>query len=238
MKTSKLLTLAVLILCWVLPAHAQVDTSMTYSDFLNDCRNFTRNPQEAVWVVSFWASFNPESLYLIPSLIETSNRYRNKPVRFIGISTDVRRQSWEGVLGRYNIPGEQLWLPDKDDYDFLKLAFQHKKLPAIFVVEQTGQIRRVKIEDLNALVDALCKDLPSEPYYKNNSFAENGGRDDGSDDLSGGDNAVWVTHTVRKGDTLYGIYKKYAVSVETIKQLNNLNSNKINVGQVLKIKRR
>lgn len=238
MKTLKRFALTALLLCLLAPMQAQVDTSMHYHDFLNDCKNFTRNPQEEVWVVSFWASYNSASLYLIPSIIETTERYKNKPVRFIWISTDSRRESWEGALSRYNIPREQLWLPSQDDYDFLKLAFQHNKLPAIFVVEQSGQIRRVKIEDLNALVDALCKDLPSEPYYKSEAIAENNGRDEGSSNDEYDLNGDWITHTVRRGDTLYGIYKKYAVPVAEIKQLNNLKSSKIDVGQVLKIKQR
>lgn len=227
-------------LCFIVPTQAQVDTSMKYSDFLNDCRNFTRNPQEEIWVVSFWASFNKESLYLIPSIIETSDRFKNKPVRFIWISTDVRRGSWEGVLNRYNMPGEQLWLPEQDDYNFLKLAFQHNKLPAIFVVEQTGQIRRVKIGDLNALVDALSKDLPAEPYYKDESLAQSNGRDEGGSGLDEFDNMQdgWVAHTVRRGDTLFGISKKYAVSVPEIKKINKLKSSRIDIGQVLKIKQR
>lgn len=227
-------------LCFIVPTQAQVDTSMKYSDFLNDCRNFTRNPQEEIWVVSFWASFNKESLYLIPSIIETSERFKNKPVRFIWISTDVRRGSWEGVLNRYNMPGEQLWLPEQDDYNFLKLAFQHNKLPAIFVVEQTGQIRRVKIGDLNALVDALSKDLPAEPYYKDESLAQSNGRDEGGSGLDEFDSMQdgWVAHTVRRGDTLFGISKKYAVSVPEIKKINNLKSSRIDIGQVLRIKQR
>ncbi len=42
-------------------------------------------------------------------------------------------------------------------------------------------------------------------------------------------------HTVVKGDTLYGISRKYSVSVEQIKQLNQLESNTISVGQKLRV---
>ncbi len=238
MKISKSFAVTALLFCLFLPSRAQVDTSMTYADFLNDCRNFTRNPQESVWVVSFWASYNSESLYLIPSLIETVNRYKNKPVRFVWISTDKRRGNWEGALSRYNMPGEQLWLQNKEDYDFLRLAFQHKELPAIFVVEHTGQIRRVKMADLHAIVDVLCKDLPQEPFYAENALVGEG-RDEGNgEEVRPDDSGSWITHTVRRGDTLYGIYKKYAVPVDKIKQLNNLTSSKIDIGQVLKIKQR
>ena len=46
----------------------------------------------------------------------------------------------------------------------------------------------------------------------------------------------YVTYTVKKGDNLYSISKKYGVSVESIQKLNGLSSNLLNIGQVLKIK--
>lgn len=41
------------------------------------------------------------------------------------------------------------------------------------------------------------------------------------------------THTVSKGETVYGIASKYGVSVDDIKKLNNLTSNTLSIGQVL-----
>ena len=43
------------------------------------------------------------------------------------------------------------------------------------------------------------------------------------------------TYTVLKGDTLYGIARKFNTSVQSIKELNNLKTNDIYVGQKLKI---
>ena len=42
-------------------------------------------------------------------------------------------------------------------------------------------------------------------------------------------------YTVKKGDTLYSISKKYSISVEGLKKLNKLKSNEIKIGQKLKI---
>ena len=44
-------------------------------------------------------------------------------------------------------------------------------------------------------------------------------------------------HKVSKGDTLYSISKKYGLTVLELQKLNNLKSNTLSIGQVLKIKR-
>lgn len=43
-------------------------------------------------------------------------------------------------------------------------------------------------------------------------------------------------HTVKKGDNLYRIAKKYNISVEELKRLNGLTNNRISVGQKLLVK--
>lgn len=45
------------------------------------------------------------------------------------------------------------------------------------------------------------------------------------------------THTIQKGDTLYGLSKKYGLSVEEIKRLNNLDSTSLSVGRVLNLRK-
>jgi len=44
------------------------------------------------------------------------------------------------------------------------------------------------------------------------------------------------THKVERGETLYGLGRKYGVTVNEIKRLNDLTSNNLRIGQVLKIK--
>lgn len=46
----------------------------------------------------------------------------------------------------------------------------------------------------------------------------------------------YLTYTVKKGDNLYTIARKYNVSVDDLMILNNLASPNLSVGQVLKIK--
>lgn len=45
------------------------------------------------------------------------------------------------------------------------------------------------------------------------------------------------THVVAKGDTLYAISKKYAVSVDEIMRLNNMGSTRLAVGQVINLRK-
>ncbi len=49
--------------------------------------------------------------------------------------------------------------------------------------------------------------------------------------------ATNVTHTVKKGETIGALAKRYHVSVKEISSLNSLRKNKITVGQTLKISR-
>ena len=49
------------------------------------------------------------------------------------------------------------------------------------------------------------------------------------------DNNNYITYKVEKGDTLYGIAKKYDTTVNEIKSLNNLTSDILSIGQILKI---
>lgn len=47
------------------------------------------------------------------------------------------------------------------------------------------------------------------------------------------DNNNYVSYIVEKGDTLYGIAKKFGTTVDRIKELNNLLNNTLNIGDVL-----
>ena len=46
----------------------------------------------------------------------------------------------------------------------------------------------------------------------------------------------FLTYTVRRGDNLYNIARKYGVSVDSLIELNNLKTNSLSIGQVLKIR--
>lgn len=43
------------------------------------------------------------------------------------------------------------------------------------------------------------------------------------------------TYTVKSGDSLYSIANKYGITVDDLKEANNLTSNSLSIGQVLKL---
>ena len=45
-----------------------------------------------------------------------------------------------------------------------------------------------------------------------------------------------TTYTVKSGDSLYSIAKKYNTTIDKLKELNNLTSNLLNIGQILIVK--
>jgi LysM repeat protein len=44
-----------------------------------------------------------------------------------------------------------------------------------------------------------------------------------------------LTHTVKKGETLFSIHKKYNVSLDDLKKWNKLKNNNVHVGQKLQV---
>lgn len=56
-----------------------------------------------------------------------------------------------------------------------------------------------------------------------------------SDDNANEDLSNTSVYTVIKGDSLYSIAKKYNITVDELKKLNNLSSNLLSIGQILKV---
>lgn len=48
-------------------------------------------------------------------------------------------------------------------------------------------------------------------------------------------NDPYINYTVKSGDSLYAIARKYNTTVDTIKNINNLTSNNLSIGQTLKL---
>ncbi|MEO0473512.1 MAG: LysM peptidoglycan-binding domain-containing protein, partial [Bacteroidota bacterium] len=255
---SGTLTLFLLFSSTFIFAQYEPDTSLTYSDFLKQCVQFKKTPRQEVWVVHFWASWSGASINDIDRLKAAKIRHSNKPIRFISISDDKVPQVWAKAITELQMPWEQLLLKAKPDYEFLKRAFPHRSYPAVFVVNSNGQIRRtLDMDDFDAVLAGLAPNLPNRPYQSsslNSGFGElKPGREIGSAPIAAVEAPIsetdpvsekgapeggsdWLMHTVKTGETLFSLYRKYGVKVDEIKSLNRLSSNTIKVGQVLKIR--
>ncbi|MEM6261587.1 MAG: LysM peptidoglycan-binding domain-containing protein [Bacteroidota bacterium] len=216
--------------------------NLSYEQFLQDCINFKkRGKVQEVWVVNFWASWHSNSLTNLTQLTALQQQYKNKPVRFIFVSTDKIPGNWQNALRRYKIAGEHVRISREADYDFIKRAFRHNSLPGIFWVNTSGQVQRLKDpRQLNDVLGAATNRLPNRPYYKGSSGVTTTTQPTvppTTSTDSGSSSTGWTTYTVKSGDTLYRISRKFSVSVDDIKKWNQLSSNSISVGQNIKIKK-
>jgi membrane-bound lytic murein transglycosylase D len=69
------------------------------------------------------------------------------------------------------------------------------------------------------------ENLASVEEKSNSQLAENSSKE-----------TSYIYHKVRKGETLFGVAKKYGADHKEIKSLNNLKSNELKYGQLLKIR--
>lgn len=215
------------------------DTSLTYKDFLEQCVTFKKreNVQE-LWVVQFWASWSSKSLSDMTRLKQLQTKYKNKPVRFVSISVDKSSAAWTNALTKVKVTWEQLRITNEADYDFLKRAFKHNELPALFLIDKKGGVKRMKMtSDLSAELADEAKKLPDGAYVKP-IIAPPPPPPPAPEppkpkepDYTG-----WIIHKVEQGETLYSIARRYNISVTEIQTNNELTGNTIKIGQILKVR--
>jgi thiol-disulfide isomerase/thioredoxin len=233
-----------LLLSALSPLRAQFapDTALTYEQFLKSCQEFARQPRQEIWVVNFWATYNARSMEELPALKRLQAQYGRKPVRFISISLDKSRMIWERLIVQFQMPWEQMFLPDGSDYAFLRRAFRHNSLPALFLVNSEAQIIRLRNpEELAAELPRLTADLPNQPWRPASLSPLAEARPSRATQplpaelpLPG---SGWQTHSVQQGETLYGISRRYNVPLDQLRKQNGLSSDAIRIGMSLKIKK-
>ena len=110
--------------------------------------------------------------------------------------------------------GQQLLVPKKEDNNYL--TYTVKKGDSLYKIAQkynttVDEIR--KLNNLNTNLLSIGQQLLIPKKEDNN----------------------YLTYTVNKGDSLYKIAQKYNITVNEIRQLNNLNNNLLSIGQILLI---
>lgn len=211
------------------------DTSLTYSEFLQECVQFSKKTnQQEIWVVTFWASWNSSSLSGLSQLKNLSHKYANKPIRFVSISIDKNRDEWLRMLNRYEMGWEQVIVQRENDYIFLKKAFKHNAIPAYFIVTRDAKVNHLHdLMELDVVLSTESASLPSRPYQRSSPPKP---MPAGQPRPTGGEQ--WLLHTVKSGETLFGIARQYGVTVEAIRQANGMPDNTIRMGMNLRIKRK
>ena len=108
--------------------------------------------------------------------------------------------------------------------------------------EGGGSAAQTKAEDLTLSEPSISEFGLEDIEFKDSDFSDFGsdlGGDLGGDLDAGNDTAMMggagggSSHTVSKGETLYRISKQYGVSVQDLKDWNNLSGNIISIGQKL-----
>jgi flagellum-specific peptidoglycan hydrolase FlgJ len=89
----------------------------------------------------------------------------------------------------------------------------------------TSLIERYQLHRFDA--EVLGKSVLADEKSKNNSSTNSN---------SSNETTSIKTHRVEKGDTLYSLSRKYQMTLEELKKMNNLNDNNISIGQILKVK--
>ena len=99
-----------------------------------------------------------------------------------------------------------------------------------FDLETENAVKRLQLNNgitANGVVNSQTWDVINNLYGNLNECA--------IDNNYSNDNNYDNTYTVKSGDTLYGIAKKYNTTVDELKRINNLTSNILQIGQILKI---
>lgn len=107
--------------------------------------------------------------------------------------------------------------------------------------EGGGSAAKMKAEDLTLSEPSISEFGLEDIEFKDSDFSDFGsdlGGDLAGDFDAGNDTAMagaggGSSHTVTRGETLYRISKQYGVSVQDLKDWNNLSGNIISIGQKL-----
>ena len=118
--------------------------------------------------------------------------------------------------------GQQLFIPvneKEQESEQLKNTYKVQKGDSLYQIAKkynttVDELKKINNLNTNTLSIGQILNLPIQESEENKNT---------------------ITYTVKKGDSLYHIGNKYNVSVNKLKDLNNLTSNLLSIGQILKI---
>ena len=183
----------------------------TTVDELKKANNLTSNILSTGQLLKIPSALLPESTYIVKkgdSLYSIANKYN---------TTVDELKRINNLTSNILSIGQVLKLPSDKVSDIEKeentISYTVQKGDSLYSIARKYSTTIDKIKDLNNLTTNLLSI--------------------GQVLLIPTDTNLETTYTVQKGDSLYSIAKKYDTTVDRLKQLNNLSSNLLSIGQIL-----
>lgn len=183
----------------------------TTVDELKKANNLTSNILSTGQLLKIPSALLPESTYIVKkgdSLYSIANKYN---------TTIDELKRINNLTSNILSIGQVLKLPSDKVSDVEKeentISYTVQKGDSLYSIARKYSTTIDKIKDLNNLTTNLLSI--------------------GQVLLIPTDTNLETTYTVQKGDSLYSIAKKYDTTVDRLKQLNNLKSNLLSIGQIL-----
>ena len=180
-------------------------------DELKRINNLTSNILSTGQLLKIPSALLPESTYIVKkgdSLYSIANKYN---------TTVDELKRINNLTSNILSIGQVLKLPSDKVSDIEKeentISYTVQKGDSLYSIARKYSTTIDKIKDLNNLTTNLLSI--------------------GQVLLIPTDTNLETTYTVQKGDSLYSIAKKYDTTVDRLKQLNNLKSNLLSIGQIL-----
>lgn len=183
----------------------------TTVDELKKANNLTSNILSTGQLLKIPSALLPESTYIVKkgdSLYSIANKYN---------TTVDELKRINNLTSNILSIGQVLKLPSDKVSDIEKeentISYTVQKGDSLYSIARKYSTTIDKIKDLNNLTTNLLS-IGQVLLIPTNTNLE-------------------TTYTVQKGDSLYSIAKKYDTTVDRLKQLNNLKSNLLSIGQIL-----
>ena len=183
----------------------------TTVDELKKANNLTSNILSTGQLLKIPSALLPESTYIVKkgdSLYSIANKYNttvDELKRINNLTSNIL--SIGQVL---KLPSDKVSNVEKEENT---ISYTVQKGDSLYSIARKYSTTIDKIKDLNNLTTNLLSI--------------------GQVLLIPTDTNLETTYTVQKGDSLYSIAKKYDTTIDRLKQLNNLSSNLLSIGQIL-----
>ena len=143
----------------------------------------------------------------------------NEELLSIVLKNGVKDYSVKDLSSNILSIGQVLQIPKKEELLEYK-AYTVKKGDSLYKIANDNNITVNKLIDYNNLDSTILKEnqVILIPLVEQEQI-----------------NDDYITYTVERNDTLYSISQKFNTTVDKLKELNNLQTNILSIGQVLKI---